>query len=94
MTGVQAADALEAAGIVVNFNSIPFSDLPPRVGGGIRFGTPALTSRGMGEAEMRQVGEFMARVLQKPDDTAGLEEVRKQVAELTARFPAPGLPKA
>jgi len=94
MTGVQAADALEAAGIVVNFNSIPFNDLPPRVGGGIRFGTPALTSRGMGEAEMRQVGEYMVRVLQKPDDTAGLEQIRAQVAELTARFPAPGVPVA
>jgi glycine hydroxymethyltransferase len=95
MTGVEAADALEAAGIVVNFNSIPFNDLPPRVGGGIRFGTPALTSRGMGEAEMKQVGEFMVRVLQKPEDTAGLEAIRQQVTELTSRFPAPPLaPKA
>jgi glycine hydroxymethyltransferase len=91
LTGKRAADALEAAGIVVNFNSIPFDTLPPREGGGIRFGTPALTSRGMGEAEMRQVGEFMVRVLQKVDDPQEHEAVRKQVLALTAGFPAPAL---
>ncbi|MCK9486689.1 MAG: serine hydroxymethyltransferase [Dehalococcoidia bacterium] len=92
LTGVQAADALEAAGIVLNFNSIPFDRHGPRVGGGIRFGTPALTSRGMGEAEMRQIGEWMTRVLQRVDDAAEHEAVRQQVLELTARFPAPGVP--
>ncbi|MEX2373660.1 MAG: serine hydroxymethyltransferase [Dehalococcoidia bacterium] len=92
LTGVQAADALEAAGIVVNFNSIPFDTHGPRVGGGIRFGTPALTSRGMGEAEMRQVGEFMVRVLQRIDDAAEHAAVRGQVVDLTSRFPARGVP--
>jgi glycine hydroxymethyltransferase len=90
LTGIKVADALEAAGIVVNFNAIPFDTLPPREGGGIRFGTPALTSRGMREAEMQQVGEFMVRVLQKVDDAKEHEAVRQQVMELTARFPAPG----
>jgi len=90
LTGIKAADALEAAGIVVNFNAIPFDTLPPREGGGIRFGTPALTSRGMREAEMQQVGEFMVRVLQKVDDAKEHEAVRQQVLELTSRFPAPG----
>ncbi len=92
LTGVQAADALEAAGIVVNFNTIPFDDNPPRVGGGIRFGTPALTSRGMGEAEMRKIGEWMTRVLQRVDDASEHEAVRKEVFELTSQFPARGVP--
>ena len=92
LTGVQAADALEAAGIVLNFNSIPFDEHGPRVGGGIRFGTPALTSRGMGEAEMVQVAEWMARILHNVEDSAEQTRVRQEVLELTARFPARGVP--
>jgi glycine hydroxymethyltransferase len=92
LTGVEAADALEAAGIVVNFNSIPFDEHGPRVGGGIRFGTPAITSRGMGEAEMQQIGEWMARVLRDVKDSAEHARVREEVLALTAKFPARGVP--
>ncbi|MGE3962432.1 MAG: serine hydroxymethyltransferase [Dehalococcoidia bacterium] len=92
LTGVEAADALEAAGIVVNFNSIPFDTHGPRVGGGIRFGTPAITSRGMGEAEMQQIGEWMARVLRDVKDNAEHARVRDEVFALTAKFPARGVP--
>ena len=94
LNGVQAADALEAAGIVVNSNPIPFDTLPPREGGGVRFGTPAITSRGMGEAEMRVIGQSMARILQAPADEGVRDQVAKTVRELTARFPAPGVPLA
>ena len=93
LNGRQAADALEAAGIVVNSNPIPFDTLPPREGGGIRFGTPAITSRGMGVEDMKIVGGAMARVLQAPSDAALLAQVKREVEELTASHPAPGIPQ-
>ena len=92
INGRQAADALEAAGIVVNFNPVPFDTLPPRESGGIRFGTPAITSRGMGVKEMQRIGELMARVIRAPEDTGAQSEVRREVEELCQRFPAPGIP--
>ena len=92
LNGVQAADALEAAGIVVNSNPIPFDTLPPREGGGIRFGTPAITSRGLVEADMVKIGQAMARVLAAPTDQAVLAAVKREVQELCAKHPAPGIP--
>jgi glycine hydroxymethyltransferase len=92
LNGVQAADALEAAGIVVNSNPIPFDTLPPREGGGIRFGTPAITSRGLVEEDMKFVGQAMARVLAAPTDQAVLAAVKREVQELCAKHPAPGIP--
>ena len=92
LNGKQAADALEAAGIVVNSNPIPFDTLPPREGGGIRFGTPAITSRGMTAAEMRRIGEAMARILAAPNDAGVRAAVKREVEELCARHPAPGVP--
>ncbi|MDA0301825.1 MAG: serine hydroxymethyltransferase [Chloroflexi bacterium] len=92
LNGVQAADALEAAGIVVNSNPIPFDTLPPREGGGIRFGTPAITSRGLVEADMTLIGQAMARVLAAPTDQAVLASVKREVEELCAKHPAPGIP--
>ncbi|MDO9443953.1 MAG: serine hydroxymethyltransferase, partial [Dehalococcoidia bacterium] len=92
INGRQAADALEAAGIVLNFNGVPFDTLPPREGGGIRFGTPALTSRGMKEAEMKQVGALITRVLRAIGDEAEHAKVRAEVLALTSRFAAPGIP--
>ena len=92
LNGVQAADALEAAGIVVNSNPIPFDTLPPREGGGIRFGTPAITSRGLVEDDMKFVGQAMARVLAAPTDQGVLAAVKREVQELCAKHPAPGIP--
>ena len=92
ITGRQAADALEAAGIVVNFNSIPFDELPPLQGSGVRFGTPAITTRGMREEEMRRIGTLLAEVVLAVEDEGKQAQVRAEVQELCARFPAPGLP--
>ena len=92
LNGVQAANALEAAGIVVNSNPIPFDTLPPREGGGIRFGTPAITSRGLVEADMTKIGHAMARVLAAPTDEGVLAAVKREVEEMCASHPAPGIP--
>ncbi len=87
LTGKQAEKALENASITVNKNTIPFDPQPPMVTSGIRIGTPALTSRGMGEAEMEEIGKLIARVLDHPDDDGVRRSVRSRVRELTARFP-------
>lgn len=92
LNGQDAADALERAGVVVNKNTIPYDPLPPTQGSGVRMGTPALTSRGMGPAEMRRVGTIIASVLHAPDDQVAEERLRGEVAELCAAFPAPGIP--
>jgi glycine hydroxymethyltransferase len=93
VNGQEAADALEAAGIVANKNTIPFDELPPTQGSGVRMGTPAITSRGMGVDEMRVIGGIIARVLREPGDTAMLARTRREVAELCEAFPAPGIPE-
>ena len=87
LTGKEAEAALDAAGITVNKNGIPFDDKPPTVTSGIRIGTPALTTRGMKEAEMEQVGRFIRRVLERPGDEALLAKVRQEVKEFCSRFP-------
>src|SRR6188768_48133 len=76
LTGKMAEAALGRAGITVNKNAIPFDQNPPMVASGIRIGTPAITTRGMREAEMDRVGEFIARVLASPDDEAALGRVK------------------
>jgi glycine hydroxymethyltransferase len=87
ITGKVAEAALGKAGITVNKNAIPFDQNPPMVASGIRIGTPAVTTRGMGEAEMDVVGELIARVLATPDDDRVLGMVKEEVAALCARFP-------
>jgi glycine hydroxymethyltransferase len=87
VTGKAAESALGKAGITVNKNAIPFDQNPPMVASGIRVGTPALTTRGMREAEMDQIGALMARVLAAPEDGAVLGMVRTEVARLCRRFP-------
>jgi len=87
MLGSEAEKALGEAGITVNKNAIPFDTNPPMKPSGIRIGTPALTTRGMREAEMRQVGRWIAEVLQHRTDNAVLAKVRKQVVELADSFP-------
>jgi glycine hydroxymethyltransferase len=87
ITGTDAEKALDRAGITVNKNSIPFDPLPPMKGGGIRLGSPSVTTRGLREPEMEQVGNWVADVLEHIADSAVEQRVRKQVAELAARFP-------
>ena len=87
LTGKVAEKALEAAGITVNKNTIPYDPNPPLVASGIRIGAPALTTRNMREPEMDQVGDFIAEVLRAHEDSAVHERVRGQVRELCERFP-------
>ncbi|MDT5122617.1 MAG: glycine hydroxymethyltransferase [Acidobacteriota bacterium] len=87
ITGKDAEKALEAAKITVNKNTIPFDTNKPFVTSGIRIGTPALTTRGMGEAEMRAVGRLIAEVLHDPQSEDVRRKVQLGVAELTAQFP-------
>jgi glycine hydroxymethyltransferase len=87
ITGKVAEAALGKAGITVNKNAIPFDQNPPMVASGIRVGTPAVTSRGMREAEMDQIAEFIARVLAAPDDEGVAATVREKVEILCRKFP-------
>jgi len=82
-----AEKALGEAGITVNKNAIPFDVNPPMKPSGIRIGTPALTTRGMKEAEMRHVGHWIAEALLQRNDAALLGKVRKQVLDLCEAFP-------
>jgi glycine hydroxymethyltransferase len=86
MFGSEAEKALGDAGITVNKNAIPFDVNPPMKPSGIRIGSPALTTRGMKEAEMRQVGRWISEVLQHRTDAAVLEKIRKQVVEFAEGF--------
>ena len=87
ITGKQAEKALEAAGITVNKNAIPFDTKPPMVASGIRIGTPAVTTRGLKEPEMRRLGRWIAAVLAEPENESVLRRVRGEIAELTEKFP-------
>jgi glycine hydroxymethyltransferase len=87
ISGKEAEKLLESAGLTANKNTIPFDTRPPMVASGIRIGTPAVTTRGMGTAELEIIGGAIARVLEAPADTAVLEEVRQTVRELCAGFP-------
>jgi glycine hydroxymethyltransferase len=89
--GKVAERALDAVGITVNRNAIPFDPLPPAVTSGIRLGSAAVTSRGFGVAEMQQLGAIIAAVLQAPSDQGTLDAARRAVRELTSRFPVPGI---
>ncbi len=92
VAGKPLAVALEAAGIVCNYNSVPFDPRKPFDPSGIRLGAAAVTSRGMKEAEMRQVAAWIDEVAQAPADAARHARIAGEVRELCARFPAPGLP--
>jgi glycine hydroxymethyltransferase len=85
--GSEAELALGKAGITVNKNAIPYDVNPPLKPSGIRIGTPALTTRGMKEPEMRQIAIWITKALEQRNDDAALERIRKEVAELAERFP-------
>jgi glycine hydroxymethyltransferase len=87
LTGKVAEEALGKAGITVNKNMIPWDPEKPFVTSGIRLGTPALTTRGMGPAEMRTVAALIGRSLDAPADAAALARVKGEVEELTRAFP-------
>jgi glycine hydroxymethyltransferase len=87
LTGKVAEAALDRAGITVNKNTIPFDTNSPMVASGIRIGTPALTTRGMKEGEMEQVGRLISRALRSADDEAALAAVKRDVTALCDRFP-------
>ena len=87
LSGRQAADHLEDAGIIVNKNSIPFDKRKPRTTSGIRLGTPMVTTRGMEEAQMHQLADFIAETLENRQKAVIKRRIREKVAELCAQFP-------
>ncbi len=89
INGRQAQEVLDKAGITVNKNAIPFDTYPIFKPGGIRIGTPAVTTRGMKEEEMLDIADLINDALNRRDDAAGLEKIRDAVREITRRFPLP-----
>jgi glycine hydroxymethyltransferase len=87
LTGKEADAALEAAGITVNKNTVPGETRSPVVTSGLRIGTPAVTSRGMGEAEMRQIADWITEVLEAPADQGRIDRVHESVRDLCQSFP-------
>jgi glycine hydroxymethyltransferase len=87
LTGRDAEKSLDSAGITVNKNRIPFDQRSAKITSGIRLGTPALTTRGMKESEMRQVAEFIHQVLSDPGDQDRLQRLQGQIKEFCRSFP-------
>src|SRR6195256_4517012 len=90
LNGKQAQETLDRAGITVNKNSIPFDTEPVVKGGGIRVGTPAVTTRGMKEEDMMEIADLIDDALRPGADESGLVSVRQKVRALTGRYPLPG----
>jgi len=91
VTGKEAEALLDEIGITVNKNAIPFDPLPPNTASGIRLGTPATTTRGFGPEEMRAIGRLVTDAIAGRDDAAAKARLSDEVADITARFPVPGL---
>jgi glycine hydroxymethyltransferase len=91
ITGIAAQNALEEANILANKNAIPFDTRPPQTASGIRLGTPAVTSRGFGKNEIKQMAAMIIRVLSHLDDDKVKKQVKEEVIQLCLKFPAPGL---
>jgi glycine hydroxymethyltransferase len=89
VTGKDAATALDKARITVNKNAIPFDKQSPFVTSGVRVGTPAVTTRGMKEAEMDQIAGFIRDVLTDPQNEKSVAAIRERVLEFTSKFPVP-----
>ncbi len=92
VTGKEADAALGSVRITVNKNTIPYDPNPPMVASGVRLGTPALTSRGMGTAEMREIASLIVEGIRVRDDASAQEDLRGRVTAIADRFPVPGLP--
>jgi glycine hydroxymethyltransferase len=91
VTGREAEEALGEAGIIVNRNAIPFDPHPPRITSGIRLGTPALTTRGFGQEEMRKIAALVVKVVGNISDKNLRRQVSQEVSEMCRRFPLPGI---
>lgn len=88
-TGADAEKAMETAGIICNKNAILNDPRPPKVTSGVRLGTPALTTRGLKEADMSTVAAFIDRALLAKDDAGSLEKIRQEVSDFAGKFPMP-----
>ena len=91
ITGQEAEDALHEAGITANKNMVPYDPQPPMVTSGIRLGTPAVTTRGFRQPEMKLVADAILAVIFNAQDETKLKEVAQTTTDLCARFPVPGL---
>lgn len=91
VNGKQAEEALGQAGIVVNRNAVPFDNNPPRIAGGIRLGTPAITSRGFDQKETKRLGELIIKVISNINKPEVIQEVREETLEMCRRHPVPGV---
>jgi glycine/serine hydroxymethyltransferase len=89
LNGKEAQEVLDRAGITVNKNAIPFDTNSPFKPGGIRVGTPAVTTRGMKEEEMLEIADLVAEALNNRSDEGSIGNVHKKVIDLTSRFPLP-----
>jgi len=91
VTGKQTEEALGKVGIVVNRNTVPFDPNPPRITGGIRLGTPAVTTRGFGKEEMKKIAALVIEIIGHIDDAGVQKKAAQEVAEMCSRFPVPGI---
>jgi glycine hydroxymethyltransferase len=91
VTGKQLAQALDRAGIVLNYNSVPFDPRKPFDPSGVRIGTAAVTSRGMGKDVMLKLADWIDRVTKTPGDETNLAKIAGDVKDLCAKYPAPGI---
>ncbi len=94
VTGKEAEHVLDQVGITVNKNGIPFDTNPPNTASGIRVGTPATTTRGFGEAEMRDIGRIIVEAIRRREEPSSQARFAEEVAAIVARFPVPGLTEA
>ncbi len=94
VTGKEAERLLDEIGITVNKNGIPYDTNPPNISSGIRIGTPATTSRGFAEGEMRDIGRIIVEAIRRRDEPAAQARLAAEVAGIVARFPVPGLTEA